>query len=517
MTRAASVAVAWFRRDLRVHDHPAVVHAVERFDRVAPLFVVDDRLLVGLAAAGGRERFGDREGARGPTSHGDRPVGCPSRAWFMGRSLAALSGSLGDVGADLSILRGDPVDVVPRFAAAMGAQAVIVSRDYAPYGRRRDAAVEVACRRLGVEFVARPGVLVHEPEAVRRLDGGSFSIFTPFHRAWGAVEPRPVLGAPPKIPGVRRPGYGRRTIEDVLGGVRPTADPGLIPEPGEPAARRRLEEWVRSSRLARYGADRDRLDLQGTSRLSQDLRWGLVSPVEVLARSGGPGDGEVVADRPAGAARDDRPGVARFTSEIAWRDFYAHLLWHRPQLARESLRPEFEGLWRGDQRVAEAWRRGRTGVPLVDAAMRQLLESGWMHNRARMIVASFLTKQLGIDWRVGAAHFMAHLVDGDVASNSGGWQWAASTGTDAQPWFRAFNPVRQALRFDPEGDYVRRWVPELARRSDLAGGAIHQPPPGAYLPPIVDLAEGRLRALAAYREARARHGPGAGPARDDSP
>ncbi len=240
--------------------------------------------------------------------------------------------------------------------------------------------------------------------------------------------------------------------------------------------------WAASRALDRYATDRDRLDLEGTSRLGQDLRWGLISPLDVGERCAGLGEGR-----------------RRFLSELTWRDFYAHLLWHEPRLARRSFRPSLDQVaWEHDPRVIDAWRTGRTGYPVVDAAMHQLTTSGWMHNRARMIAASFLTKHLGVDWRVGEQFFMEHLLDGDPASNSGGWQWAASTGTDAQPWFRIFNPTLQAIRHDPDGAYVRRWVPELAGQS---GEVIHAPPPEAYVAPIVNHREARARAIAAYRDA----------------
>jgi deoxyribodipyrimidine photo-lyase len=463
----ASTAVVWFRRDLRVHDHPALVRAVEEYGRVLPLFVVDDRLM----------------------GSGERPAS--NRLWFMGESVTALAASLAERGATLTVLRGDPTAVVPGFAAAAGARAILVSRDLAPYGRTRDGAVERVASSRGIEFLAEPGLLVQEPERVTRIDGGGFTVFSPFRRAWEAVDRRPVLAAPGKITGARHPTGARGTIEECLGQIAPSADRALLLEPGEPAARRRLGAWSRSPELVAYADDRDRLDRAGTSRLSQDLRWGLVSPVEALQQCAG-----------------EDAGRTRFRWEIAWRDFYAHLLWHRPRLVREALRPEFEHVaWEDDELLAEAWRQGRTGYPVVDAAMRQLLATGWMHNRSRMLVAGFLTKHLGIDWRVGAAHFMAHLIDGDVASNTGGWQWAASTGADAQPWIRVFNPTLQAGRHDPDGEYVRRWVPELAARHDLPGAKVHEPPPGTYVPPIVRHAEARRRALAAYREAAA-HRPG---------
>jgi deoxyribodipyrimidine photo-lyase len=273
---------------------------------------------------------------------------------------------------------------------------------------------------------------------------------------------------------------GTHPIDVALGHPVPTADVSLLLEPGELAARGRLAAWTGSDALGRYATDRDRLDLDGTSRLSQDLRRGTLSAVEVHAACDGPG-----------------PGPARFRSEIAWRDFYAHLLWHDPSLARRSFRRELDTVaWTADSEIIDTWREGRTGYPVVDAAMRQLAATGWMHNRARMVVASFLTKHLGVDWRVGETHFMEHLVDGDPASNSGGWQWAASVGTDPQPYLRILNPTLQGIRHDPQGDYVRRWIPELRA---MDGPTVHEAPEGAYLPRVVDHAVARQRALAAYR------------------
>ncbi len=278
---------------------------------------------------------------------------------------------------------------------------------------------------------------------------------------------------------------------------RPHRDPALLPEPGEAAARQRLDRWLTQG-IDGYAETRDRLDLAGgTSRLSADLHFGLLSPTEIVERISGAGEGRRV-----------------FLNEIVWREFYAHVLHHQPRVRTAAFRPGFDALeWSDNPTAAEAWRAGMTGYPVVDAAMRQLIASGWMHNRARMIAASFLVKDLLIDWRVGEAHFMRHLVDGDVASNNGGWQWAASTGTDAQPYFRIFNPVTQGRRFDPDGDYIRRWVPELA---DVPAEHIHAPwemaPERAaaagfelgrtYPAPIVDHAEARIRALATYEAVR---------------
>ncbi len=450
-----TTSVVWFRRDLRLHDHPTLTAAQADGDRIAPLFVIDERLQAG--------RFRSA-----------------NRLWFMRGSVSALATALEVRGAPLSVVRGDPSEVVPAFAAAVGAGRVVASRDYTPYGRGRDDRVAAGLGRRGIAWASFPGLLVHEPEEIATAEDRPYRVFGPFQRAWLEQPQRDILAAPDAIAGVGTAHGGR--VEDLLEAITPSADPGLLPAPGEDPARERLARWAASSALDRYATDRDRLDLEGTSRLGQDLRWGLLSPSAVGERCAGPGEGR-----------------RRFLSELAWRDFYAHLLWHEPRLARTSFRPSLDQVaWEHDPRVIDAWRTGRTGFPVVDAAMRQLTKSGWMHNRARMLAASFLTKHLGVDWRVGEQYFMEHLIDGDPASNNGGWQWAASTGTDAQPWFRIFNPTLQGIRHDPDGAYVRRWLPELA---GLEGKAVHAPPPGTYLVPIVDHRETRARALTAYRDA----------------
>ena len=453
-------AIVWFRRDLRLHDHPALHRAIADFDRVIPLYVIDDRLLESRWASA-------------------------NRTWFLAGALASLRAAIEERGGRLALLHADPRTVVVSFARAMGAEAVLVSRDYGPYGRARDDAVAAAAAAAGIRFLAGRGLLGHEPEDVRREDGGPFSVFSPFHRRWLEQPLRDIVDAPSTIASGDLPEAARASVAEVLGEPQPSADPDLLLEPGEPAARARLERWATSDALSHYDTGRDRLALHGTSRLSQDLRWGTLSAVEVVRRCDGAGR-----------------GPARFRSEIAWRDFYAHVLWHEPRVRRESFRPEFDAVeWQADDDAIAAWRAGRTGYPIVDAAMRQLMATGWMHNRARMIVASFLTKHLLVDWRVGERHFMEHLVDGDPASNNGGWQWAASTGTDPQPYFRIFNPTLQGRRHDPDGDYVRRWVPELRY---LVGATVHEPPPGAYIARIIDHAAARQRTLAAFEAARAR-------------
>jgi deoxyribodipyrimidine photo-lyase len=454
MTVRRATAVMWFRRDLRLHDLPALDHALAVADEVLPLFVVDPAIVHGRWHS-------------------------PNRLWHLARCLERLDEGLRARGAWLVVVVGRPADVLPRVATAVGASLVVASRDLAPYGRARDDAVRDALRSIGVELRTGRGLLVHEPEDVGRQDGGGFRVFSPFHRMWQARELRPVLGAPDRVP-MATAGMRSAGIDAELGHPVPSAVAEWLLEPGEPAARRRLEAWAASEALDRYAVDRDRLDLEGTSRLSQDLRWGTLSAVEVATACGGHGT-----------------GPTRFRSELAWRDFFAHLLWHDPSLARRSFQRSLDRVaWTDDPGLIEAWKDGRTGYPVVDAAMRQLRATGWMPNRGRMVVASFLTKHLGVDWRVGEAHFMEHLVDGDPASNSGGWQWSASVGSDPQPYIRVLNPTLQGIRHDPDGAYVRRWVPELR---GLTGPSAHEPPEGAYLPRIVDHAVARQRALEAYR------------------
>ncbi len=473
------VAVVWFRRDLRLHDNPALTAALASSGRVAPLFVVDPRL--------SRGRF---------TS--------PNRWWYLMGSLRDLNEALEQRGSRLIVRLGDPIAEVPIFARSIGAAAVHASREPLPYGRRRDDAVAAALERDGVDFRRHRGVLIHEPEKVLTAKGERFAVFTPFRRRWEAIPLRPILPAPSAIPSVTSRDAPRSAMDgpweaeilatlDVPG---PTASIADLPAPGESAARSRLAAWLTAGPKhgpSAYGTTRDHLaDDAATSRLGPDLRFGLLSPTEVAMRA---------------LAIDGGAGSRRFVSELAWRDFYAHLLWHEPRVRREAFQPRFAGVpWPGGSSVIEAWRSGMTGYPIVDAAMRQLTATGFMPNRARMIVASFLTKDLLVDWRVGEAHFMTHLLDGDPASNLGGWQWSASVGIDAQPYFRVFNPVVQARRFDSDGSYVRRWVPALRSvptthvhepwtmtpEQQVASGCVIG---SDYPGPIVDHADARRRAI----------------------
>lgn len=452
-------AVLWLRRDLRRRDLPALAAAAGR-GAVVPLFVLDPRMW---------ER-----------------AGAVRRAWLAAGVLAADAAYEGA----LCVRIGDPRDVVPAVAEQVGARSVHVSAETTPAGRTRDRQVARRLAGAGGELVATGSPYALGPGVVRTAGGAAYRVFTPFARAWRAAGWPGPAPDPPRLTlrSVESDPAARARLHEAVAGC-----PVPLPPAGEDAALRRCREFVRS-RLASYAAERDRPDLDATSRLSPDLKVGALHPRTVLA---------CLAGRQG-------PGVDRFVTELAWREFYADVLWHHSASARTDLRGELAGLSYdevdGDtaQRVA-AWRAGRTGYPFVDAGMRQLLAEGWMHNRVRMVVASFLTKDLHVWWPVGARHFLDHLLDGDVASNSHGWQWVAGTGTDAAPYVRVFNPVTQGVRFDPDGDYVRRFVPELAH---LPAAAAHEPwrhPDGyrgGYPTRIVDHEEQRRVALARYAAAR---------------
>lgn len=440
-------AVLWFRRDLRLADHPALLAAADRTPDVLALFVLDPALL--------------------------RPSG-PVRRTFLYRSLRALDEQLG---GRLLIRQGDPVTEVRRAAASVGANSVHISADAGPYGRQRDDRVAKALADKGIELLRTGSPYAVTPGRVRKADGTPFKVFTPFRRAWAEH-------------GWRRPAETDESTVDWIapeGGVSVPADEDLggisLPEAGERAAVAAWESFV-DERVADYADRRDRPDRPGTSRMSPYLRWGQLHPRTLLAD----------------LFRHTGQGAEAYRSELAWREFYADVLWHRPETARENYDRRFDRIDHDtDDELFRAWEQGRTGFPIVDAGMRQLLAEGWMHNRVRMIVASFLVKDLHQPWWRGARHFMRYLVDGDLASNQHGWQWVAGSGTDASPYFRVFNPTSQGEKFDPNGEYVRRYVPELR---GVQGKSVHRlpggPPPG-YPEPVVDHAREREVALGRYQ------------------
>ena len=461
-------ALLWFRRELRMHDNPVLRAALDRGQPVVPVFVFDDQLLAGRHASGPRTQF-------------------------LLECLADLDGSLRELGSRLVLRRGRPEQELPALARELDVKAVLMSADVSPFATRRDRRTVDGLARAGVEVSMHPGLFAVDSLASIQTGGGDpYTVFTPFHRSWLAHPRRQVLGAPQSLPALPR------RID--RGAIPELAEFGLeqvVPEPaagGEQAGREAMRRFI-TGPIEQYSWGRNELGEEQCSRLSPYLHFGCISPRELEHRL------------PAGA------GAESFRRQLCWRDFYAHVLLHFPANARCEYQERYRGTikWSHARARFEAWQQGRTGFPLVDAAMRQLGLEGWMHNRARLVVGSFLTKDLGLDWRWGERWFMRHLLDGDEASNNGNWQWIASVGVDPAPAFRRiFNPARQQQRFDPEGSFVRRYVPELG---DVPHQYLTEPwkmPEdvqrqvgcviGADYPePIVDHAAARREALARYR------------------
>jgi deoxyribodipyrimidine photo-lyase len=466
------VAIWWIRRDLRLADNPALAAALARAGVVIPLFILDPHL---LNAPGQR------------AAH--------KRLDFLFGGLRQLDDDLRRCGSWLIVRRGEPLAVLTRLRDQASAVAIVAAEDFSPYARQRDAAV-AAC--LPLELT--PGTVVHHPAALVKADGQPYTLFTPFSRSWKAraiPTPRDLLAAPARLAPL--PYVASEPLP------QPSDSRPLYFIPGERCAREALERFVQSG-LDRYGLLRNRLDGDFTSALSPYLRFGMLSPREAAAAA--------QAANVAAPDAEARRGGEAWLNEIIWREFFIAMLYHLPRV----LRQPFELLPGGppsaqDAAREAAWRQGLTGYPVVDAAMRQLAETGWMHNRARMIVASFLVKDLLVGWRRGEAWFRQHLVDADPAVNIGNWRWVAGVGAGAAPFFRVFNPTRQAQAHDPQGDFARAWLPELRRVPDAY---IHVPwtmPEELerqarcrigvdYPAPIIDHALARQRALAAWRAQR---------------
>lgn len=463
-------SVAWFRRDLRLGDN-RMLETATRAERVWPVFVVDPDLVETHRAAASR------------------------RAWFDA-GVRALDGALREQGSALTVLRGRPEEVLPEFAARVGAEAVVAGADEDPAAIARDARV---ASRVQLQLVDDQRIA--PLAAVRTADDHPYTVYSPFRRALerqlAASEHDPFAAADADLTRLAPP--AETTGDEV--GENGTA-PVDLPPAGERAALDRLRTFLRND-ISLYADDRDRPDLDATSRISPYLRVGAVS-IRACWRAA-TNAAERAHERGDSALRR---GAESWRGELAWREFFAHVIGAHPRLARESFRTEYDTIAWEDGGVAdemlEAWRTGMTGYPLVDAGMRQLVATGWMHNRARLVTASFLVKHLGIDWRAGERVFADHLLDADVQQNNGNWQWVAGVGTDAAPYFRIFNPTLQATRFDPDGTYIRQWVPEL---SPVADDRVHQPwkavgPPAGYPAPIVQHAEARARALVRYGAVR---------------
>jgi deoxyribodipyrimidine photo-lyase len=469
-----TTAIWWIRRDLRLTDNQALVSALAHADGVIPVFIFDPILLASPY------------------------VGAKRIAFLLG-GLRHLDADLRARGSRLVVRQGDPRDELAALMAESGANVIFAEEDFSPYDRRRDARL---AESLPLRLVN--GLTVHPPGAVLKADGKPYTIFTPFSRTWKALSspgadailPAPhQIPTPPDLPGQPIP-------------TEPTLPPAVSFLPGEAEAQNRLAAFVdgETPPIHRYVEARNRLDLGGTSGLSPYLRFGMLSARQAVVAA--------LAAIEAAPDVEAQKGAETWLNELIWREFYVHILYHFPHVRGRSFRDGLQNIpWDNDEGAFDAWCAGRTGYPVVDAAMRQLAQIGWMHNRARMIVASFLVKDLLIDWRWGERWFMEHLIDGDPAANNGGWQWTAGTGTDAAPYFRIFNPVSQSKKFDPEGAYIRRWLSELR---DVPQEFVHEPwrmQPEVqqacgcviahdYPYPIVDHSLMRERAIAAYQASK---------------
>jgi deoxyribodipyrimidine photo-lyase len=463
-----STAVLWLRRDLRIHDHPALRAARASAERLVPVFCLDDRLLHGRHASG-------------------------SRTQFMLECLRDLDEALVARGSGLVVRHGPPELELPALVRETGATALHFSADVTPFARDRGRLVAEAMDGTGVELQGHPGLYVADsPGEVRTKKGTPQTVFTPYHRAWLAAGRRELAPAPRKLPPLPS-GLEAGSVPSLesLGLEQEVEDP--MPG-GEREGRKRMRAFLAES-VRDYADGHDALGREGTSRLSPYLRFGCISPLELEEQL------------PRGK------GGEAFRRQLCWRDFYAQLLLHHPGNAREEFRERYRGAidWSDSEEDLAAWREGRTGYPLVDAGMRQLLREGWMHNRARLVVGSFLTKHLGIDWRRGERWFMRMLLDGDEANNNGNWQWIGSVGVDPQPVYRrVYNPARQQESHDPDGTYVRRYVPELRDVPDEHLAEPWRMPEEVqresgcligtdYPAPIVDHREAREHALERYR------------------
>ncbi len=463
--------LVWFRQDLRIADNPALAHAAAR-GPVVPVYILDD------------------------SGDGGRPFGGASR-WWLHHSLSALSNSLGG----LVLLKGDPARLLPDLAGHTGARSVVWNHCYEPSAIARDTRLKAGLSSAGLTVTSFNASLLNEPWTVTTQDGGPFKVFTPFWRACRRLPVEPPSPAPATRLARLPKGLGARLADWHLLPTKPNWAKGFEPEwrPGESGARDRLDAFLQGG-LGGYAELRDRPDRKNVSRLSPHLHFGEISPRQVFA---------ALSLHMAADSRATRDGE-KFLSELGWREFSYHLLYHFPTLPERNWRPAFDAYpWSGDRHHLATWQRGLTGYPIVDAGMRELWATGYMHNRVRMVVASFLVKHLLIPWQEGEAWFWDTLVDADLANNAASWQWVAGSGADAAPYFRIFNPVTQGTKFDAEGRYVRRWVGELSRLPDAV---IHAPweAPAAqleaagvrlgetYPAPIVDHKAARERALGGY-------------------
>lgn len=460
MNSSNQKAIWWIRRDLRLRDNNAAVLAGAGGRKVIPLFVLDPLLL---------------------------NTGATKRIQFMYSGLRSLDSDLRKQGGRLMVKAGDPEQVVPAVSQEFGSAPVFVEEDYSPYARRRDNAVGKL-----VHLTKAQGLTVQHPKNVLTNAGSPFRVYSRFRTRWlELLSTR--LKANSEVP------VSFLRLDKIQSEPLPDSDIGEL-DAGESSAGERLGQFIANGRgLWKYGDERDRVDSSTTSSLSPYIRFGMISAGSLVDTAG-----NLISKT---TEPQHALSVQRWLDELIWREFFQSAIYHFPESNFQSLRPEFETIeWNEDSDDLEAWKLGQTGYPIVDAAMRQLESVGWIHNRLRMIVASFLVKHLLIDWRVGAQWFMKKLIDGDLAANTGGWQWIAGTGLDASPYFRIFNPVLQGKKFDPNGTYVRTWIPEF---DSVPDNIVHSPwewtgRVSGYPMPVVDHAFARKRAIAAYTSARDR-------------
>ena len=452
-------ALCWFRRDLRITDNPALFAAVSQAEEVACVYVLS--------------HWQERHRWTGSM-----------RQEFLCGCLASLDANLRRLGSSLILREGEAIEVLLGLAEELDAAALFFNRSPDPFGQQTERLLKARAGNLQV--LAFEDAVLHSADEVLTAAGEPYRVFTPYSRAWWKLpKPAPAERLPPFKSPAAVPSLPLPILEHWR-----LAREGSILEAGERAARERLKNFL-ATRISRYGAERDMLAAESTSRLSQDLRFGLLSIREVFARC------EEAAKGPS------RASVLKFMTELIWREFYMAILAHFPEVLEEEFNPRYRGMaWPGRPAHLDRWKNGETGFPIVDAAMRQLNATGFMHNRARMITAMFLTKDLHLDWREGERYFMQKLVDGEIASNNGGWQWSAGTGADAAPYFRIQNPWTQTARYDPEGLYIKTWVPELRH---VPASKLHSPPPPGqrlapdYPSPIVNHAAEREKTLELFK------------------
>lgn len=463
------IALHWFRRDLRLTDNTALHHASAEAEQVVPVYILSEW-----------KKKHDWTGAK--------------RQQFLCGNLESLSKNLDSIGSRLILRQGNAELELEKLIQETKATALYTNRDPDPFGKSMEEKVAQMCAKHGVVFHVYKDCVNHEADEVLNGEGKPYRVFTPYSKNWlslGKMKPQPAvksLGPASNVSSLPLPTLQTWDLP---------ACSASIPEAGERAAREQMKKFIESGRIGTYREKRDLPAVPGTSTLSPYLRYGLISIRELYQRC------KAVAEAQETSSAE-RVGIETYIKELAWREFYIMVLSHQPQVLETDFNPAFRDVrWDSDEKLFAAWKEGQTGFPIVDAGIRQMLETGWMHNRVRMIVSMFLTKDLHVHWRLGESFFMQHLVDGEIASNNGGWQWSAGTGADAAPYFRIQNPWTQTKNYDPEGIYIKKWIPELR---DVPAASFLAPPKRPlhrdYPLPIVDHSEERAKTLARFKEAR---------------